>query len=262
MTEEKTPKISQEEANKLIPEVLYEDEDILAINKPAGLIVHLDGKNTERTLCDWLVENYPDIKNVGEPLVLANGEEIPRPGIVHRLDRQTSGVMVVAKTSRAFEFLKQQFQDRNTQKEYRAIVYGAPSEDFGTINAPLGRSKGDFRQYTTPAKARGELREAITHFEVFYRGETASFVKAVPKTGRTHQIRAHMVHIGHPVVCDRVYALKRPCLFNLNRTALHAYNLQFDNLEGKRISVRAPIPEDMMNALKEMGVPQAVINKA
>ncbi len=146
--------------------------------------------------------------------------------------------------------MKKQFQERIIKKEYNAFVYGKVKEDFGTINAPLGRSKGDFRQYTTPQRARGEMREAITYYEVVKRGTEATYLKLQPKTGRTHQIRAHMVHLGHPIVCDKVYALNRPCILEFKRLALHASRLTFNDLSNKEITVEAPMPSDFKVALK------------
>ncbi len=232
-------------------EILYEDEDILAVNKPSGLIVHSDGRTKERTLCDWILEKYPDVSGVGEPLV-SNGVVIDRPGIVHRLDRETSGVMVVAKNKKAFDFLKAQFQERETKKTYNTFVYGVLKDDFGTIDLPIGRSKNDFRQYTHPPKARGEMREAITYYEVIKRGEKHTFVKAMPKTGRTHQIRVHMKAIHHPVVCDRVYALSKPCELGFERLALHAKELKFKHPSGREITITADLPADFAKALENI----------
>ena len=233
----------------LEPEIIFEDEDFLIINKPAGLIVHSDGKSDERTLCDWLIEKFPEMKGVGEPLKLTDGRVIERPGIVPRIDRWTSGILLIAKNNEVHQFFKKQFQNREIKKIYFAFVYGNLKEKFGTINAPLGRSKGDFRQYTTPARSRGEMREAITYFEVEREGKGASYLKVSPKTGRTHQIRAHMISIGHPIVCDRVYS-KRECILGFNRMALHAYSLEFETHGKKRRVFEAPLPDDFKEGLK------------
>ncbi|MDO8492374.1 MAG: RluA family pseudouridine synthase [bacterium] len=238
----------------LIPEILYEDENILAVNKPAGLLVHPDGKNTESTLCDWLLKKYPEIEGVGEPLKLQDGRAVARPGIVHRLDRWTSGVLLVAKNQNAHEHLKKQFLNREVKKTYVAFVYDKIRDDFGTINLPIGRSKGDFRQYTAPPKARGEMREAVTYYEVIKRSENFTYLKAMPKTGRTHQIRVHLKAIGHPVVGDKVYALarvKKGDELGFERLALHAQLITFKNLDGKETTVEAPLPADFLEALKQ-----------
>ncbi len=239
-------------SNPLIPTVVYEDESVLAVNKPAGLMVHPDGKNTEDTLCEWLVATYPTIKEVGEPLVLSNGGLIPRPGIVHRIDRWTSGILLVAKTKKAHAHLKEQFQNRTIKKEYNTFVFGVVRDDFGTINLPIGRSRGDFRQYTAPPHARGEMREAETYYEVLKRGDGYTFLKVQPKTGRTHQIRVHLKAIGHPVVCDRVYALNRGTALGFDRLALHARSITFETLEGNTMTVEAPLPADFEKALLEL----------
>ncbi len=152
----------------------------------------------------------------------------------------------------SFEFLKAQFQDRETKKTYNAFVYGIVKNDFGTINLPIGRSKNDFRQYTHPPKARGEMREAVTYYEVVKRGKQHTFIKAMPKTGRTHQIRVHMKAIHHPVVCDRVYALSKPCELGFERLALHARELVFTNLKGKEVIVTSNLPPDFAKALENI----------
>lgn len=241
-------KDSEDLVSNVSPKILYEDEHIVAVDKPAGLMVHGDGRSSEKTLSDFLIEMFPQMENVGEPLVLTDGREIARHGIVHRIDRWTSGVLLVAKDAEAHAHLKKQFQDREVKKTYNAFVYGKIRDDFGTINMPLGRSKGDFRQYTAPPRARGEMREAITYFEVIRRGSEATLVKAMPKTGRTHQIRVHLKAIGYPVVCDRVYAAGRKTILGFERLALHAREITFRNLAGKEVTVESPLPEDFRAA--------------
>src|SRR4051812_44282800 len=120
--------------------ILYEDADIVAVNKPAGLVVHSDGKTVEPTLADWVLEKFPQTVEVGEPIITTDGRTISRPGIVHRLDRETSGVMLVAKTHKGFECLKKQFQSHEIKKEYHAFVYGEMKSRGGTIDRPIGRS--------------------------------------------------------------------------------------------------------------------------
>ncbi len=224
--------------------VLWEDADIAAVYKPAGLMVHPDGKNTGPTLCDFILEQWPQATEVGEPLRLSNGTEIPRPGIVHRIDRETSGVLLVAKTARAFDELKKQFQDRTVRKVYNAFVFGRVAKENGSINMPLGRSKGDFRQYTTPARARGEMREALTYYITLAAKKDFSYLQLIPKTGRTHQLRAHLKAIQHPIVCDRVYAKTRGTALGFERLALHARSVTFTALTGMVRTVEAPLPPD------------------
>ena len=231
-------------------EILYEDDFVVVINKPAGLLVHPDGKSTEATVCDWVLSRYPNIGEVGEPLVLADGTKILRPGIVHRIDRETSGVLAIAKTQETFLFLKDQFKNHTVDKKYRAFVYGKVERAFGSIDKALGRSKKDFRQYTDPPRARGEMRPALTHFALLKAGEKFSYLEAFPKTGRTHQIRVHLKSIKHPIVCDRVYAHELPCALGFGRLALHAHSLSFLVPSGERVSIEAPLPQDFIEAEK------------
>lgn len=204
------------------PTILFENEYLLAVNKPAGLVVHADGKTDEPTLADWIVHERPAIQNVGEPWVSPEGKTIYRPGIVHRLDRDTSGVILIAKNQEAFLFLKEQFQKRLINKTYHTFVYGSVKKDHETIDRPIGRSRSDFRMWSATRGARGEMREAVTEYKTLLRTDQTSFLEVKPKTGRTHQIRVHMKAIQHPVVCDGLYAPKLPCLLGLTRLALHA----------------------------------------
>ncbi|MDO8482358.1 MAG: RluA family pseudouridine synthase [bacterium] len=231
-------------------QILFEDEDVAVINKPAGLVVHSDGKTVEPALTDWVLENYPETKGVGEPTKLSSGEMIDRPGIVHRLDRETSGVLVIAKNQKAFEFLKKQFQDREMEKTYRAFVYGEVKNDEGVIDRPIARSTGDFRKWTAERGRRGVEREAITEYTVLAKHEGFSFLDVHPKTGRTHQIRVHLKAISHPIVCDKLYASNRECALGFSRLALHAFSLKFKLLGGKELTVEAPYPDDFKKALK------------
>lgn len=241
--------------------IIYEDENIVAINKPVGLVVHSarptseerrDGKTKEKTLVDWIMEKYPKIEDVGEPLVLSSGEIIKRPGIVHRLDRETSGVLVVVKNQEAFLFLKKQFQDRETQKSYRAFVYGEVKNDKGVIDRPIGRSSSDFRKWSAQRGARGKMREAITEYKVLARKGGFSYLELNPKTGRTHQLRVHLKAINYPIVCDNLYAPKQECALGFSRLALHAYSLELNLPDGKRIKLEADLPEDFQKAVSQI----------
>ncbi len=241
---------------------IYEDDDLLVINKPAGLPVHSDGRTDEVTLVDWVLDTHPIMKDVGEPLRLRTSTElsrtssgqtegvITRPGIVHRIDRETSGVLVLAKNAKSFEYLKSQFKNRLVRKEYSAFVYGKVEKDFGTVDLPIGRSTRDFRQRSTQKSARGVMREAQTYYEVIKRGGEATFVKALPKTGRTHQIRVHLKSIGHPVVADPLYAPGRPKILGFERLALHARSLELTGQDGQKHIFEAPYPEDFERAIE------------
>jgi 23S rRNA pseudouridine1911/1915/1917 synthase len=230
--------------------VIFEDDAILAINKPAGLSVHPDGRTEGETFVDWILLNRPLMKGVGEPLTLSSGAVIDRPGIVHRLDRETSGILILAKTEQVFTFFKRAFQNRKLRKEYHAFVYGDLPKEFGTIDRPIGRSRTDFRRWSAEPKSRGELREAETYYEVLGRGSDVTFVKVLPKTGRTHQIRVHFKAIDHPVVADTLYAPKRPKLLGFERLALHARSLEFTHPAGNLLVLEAPYPPDFTHALE------------
>ena len=225
--------------------ILFEDDNYLIINKPAGLMVHGDGRaKTPKTLTDWILKNRPEIENVGETMMLASGDEIERPGIVHRLDRGTSGALVIAKNPRAFADLKEKFQRREVQKIYHAVVRGRMKEDDGIVDRAIGRSPVDFRQHSAGRGARGELREAITRWSVLSRGSENTLVEAIPKTGRTHQIRVHFKAIHRPILGDDLYDKTHAAASGLERVALHAFSIGFVSVDGKRISVTAPYPPD------------------
>lgn len=228
---------------------LFENKDIVVIDKPTGLVVHADGKTKENTLCDWILKNYPEIEEVGESLILSDGSEIKKPGIVHRLDRETSGVLLIAKNQTSFLNLKQQFQNRTIKKIYKTFVWGKMKEDEGEIKRPIGRSKSDFRLWSAQRGARGQMREAITEYKVLQKNEEFSFLEINLKTGRTHQIRVHLKAINHPVVGDKLYAPKRDYALGFERTALHAFSVEFSLLDGEKVKVEAPFPSDFQSAL-------------
>lgn len=233
------------------PTIIFENKDLLVLNKPVNLAVHGDGRTKEVTLADWLLEHYPEIKDVGEPWTNPEGEVIYRPGIMHRLDRDTSGVMIIAKNQAMFEHLKAQFKNRETHKTYHAFVYGEMKQIKGTIDRPIGRSSKDFRKKSAQRGAKGELRDAITVYKVLGKNDGITLIEAEPKTGRTHQIRVHMKAINHPIVCDKLYAPNHDCKLGFGRTALHARSISFQNLEGEVMSFEAPYPEDFEHALQE-----------
>ncbi len=236
----------------MTPEIVYEDKDILAINKPSGLVVHSDGKTKEANLVDWLLLKYPEIEKVGEHGRNSEGEEFLRSGLVHRLDRETSGVMLVAKTQKAFEFLKKQFQDREVKKTYHAIVVGEVKNDSGVIDRPIGRSGSDFRKWSAQRGARGEMREAVTEYKVLSRKDGHTLVEVFPKTGRTHQIRVHFKAINYPLIGDPLYAPKYKDDLGLGRLGLHSYTVSFLDMEGKTRTIKAPYPEDFEMVVKAL----------
>ncbi|OGI94702.1 hypothetical protein A3A03_00225 [Candidatus Nomurabacteria bacterium RIFCSPLOWO2_01_FULL_40_18] len=233
--------------------VLYEDLNILAIDKPSGILVHPDQKSKEKTILDLFKKKYPKLE------------------IIHRLDKETSGVMLLAKNVKAHEFLKKQFMDRVVKKVYNAIVSGSVKLDRGVINKSIGRSPRDFRRYLSGRGARGEMREAITEYKVLkrftspqpspFKGEGAkyTYLEVRPKTGRTHQIRVHMKYLNHPVVGDTLYNPTGP-LPSLpltkgeekggGRMFLHAKSIEFKNLSGKVIKVDSSLSREFKNLLK------------
>lgn len=237
-------------------QIIKQTPDYILINKPPGISVHKSGQREEYTISDWVLEHFPQTENVGEPLVISTNEVIQRHGIVHRLDRDTSGILLVALTQKAYEFFKNQFKEREIKKSYRAFLYGNLKEDHITVQEPIGKHKKDFRKRTTTRDARGVLKPAITFFQVLQRfkveNEPVVFVEAQPKTGRTHQIRVHARYLQHPVVLDSLYARNKPKILGFNRLALHAYSLEFNDFEGYTHKIYADFPEDFKKAILEI----------
>ena len=236
--------------------ILYEDKDVVVINKPAGLVVHPDGRSKEKNLVDWLIKKYPKVKNVGEPIILDDGTKILRPGIVHRIDKDTTGALIIAKNQKAFEFLKGQFKNRKVHKVYQAFVYGDLKDERGMIDRPIGRSANDFRKWTAQRGIRGESREATTYFKVLNKKDDITLIEAIPKTGRTHQIRVHFTSINHPIVQDKLYAtdfyLDKKHQLGFKRMALHARELEITLPSGKLLKIVASYPEDFEEAIAKI----------
>lgn len=227
--------------------VLYEDADMIVINKPAGLMVHADGRGAESTVVDWLLARNPEVSGVGEPGRAQDGTPLERSGVVHRLDRDTSGVLVLAKTQEAFLHLKHQFHERLTRKEYRTFVYGVMKERWGTTQRPIGRSSKDFRLRSAEKGARGVLRDAVTDWECIGQSTTHAYLKVTPKTGRTHQIRVHLRALGRPIVHDELYGppnWREKDNLGFTRLALHAYSLKLVKPNGEEQTFLAPLPLD------------------
>ncbi len=250
-------------------DILYEDSDCAVINKPPGLMVHSNGKAEGPFLTDWIVAKFPEAKDVGDPMTAIDGTPVDRSGIVHRLDRETSGVLIVAKTREGHASLKKQFKDRTIVKDYLAFVWGDMQDEFGTIDRPIGRSGSDFRKWSAGRGIRGDIRDAETYWTRIAvadldkekaalippdLGRTFSLINAKPKTGRTHQIRVHLNAINRPVVADIFYAPKRPLVLGFKRLALHSWIIEFQTLEGKAVKVTAPLPDDFIGACKELGM--------
>ena len=232
-------------------EIIYEDEQIVVVNKPPGLVVHPAPGHTDGTLVNALLYHCPDLGAIG-------GEV--RPGIVHRLDKDTSGTMVIAKNSAAHEELSRQFKAREVEKKYLALVYGAPHSNAGTIRLPIGRHPADRKRMSTTTR---KGRDAETIWQIRERFAGITLLELNLKTGRTHQIRVHCAAIGHPVVGDPVYRPRKlfghlnslPAeipppvvseLQSISRQMLHAWRLSFIHPAEKRLlTFESPLPRDM-----------------
>jgi len=228
--------------------VIYENDNFLAVYKPAGLLVHgtINSKD-EPTLVSWLLNNYPEVKNVGD-------EPETRPGIVHRLDRDTSGIVLIARNQEYFDKLKAFFQSHSIKKNYLALVWGEVKQKQGIIKKAIRLKRGTVKRTVWSGAME---KEAITEYKVlkyFVREENNkeqkfSLLEVSPKTGRTHQIRVHLNSIGHPVVGDKLYGSKKTSgFFNLNRLFLHAESLEF-SLDGSRFKFESDPPEELKNIL-------------
>jgi len=231
--------------------VIAETKEYIAIEKPAGMTVHGGPGIRGITLVDLLKKRYPEIETVGEdPL---------RPGIIHRLDKEVSGVMIVARTQEAFEYGKRQFQTRQVVKEYTALVHGTFVNDAGKIELPLMRSAEKKKHGTIKALPRGRgedgagrrAREAVTDYEVKQRFPRMTLLTVYPKTGRTHQIRVHCAAIGHPIVGDRLYrsAKVQKVSLKIERPFLHAAAITIVGKDGAAHTFHSPLPNDLQSAL-------------
>ena len=241
--------------------ILYEDNDVLVINKPAGLVVHSDGRTKEPTLVDWILKNYPKLKGVGDPIpselnatrYTLNTSDL-RPGIVHRLDRETSGALIIAKNQAAFFSFKRQFKKQEVRKTYHAFVYGSVKHDDGLIDRPIARSRANPVLWSATRGRKGEDREAVTEYRVLGRSDCYTFLELYPRTARTHQLRVHLKAINYSIVADKLYSKNEPAL-GFKRLALHSRAISFLlSSSGKRILVEAPYPKDFKEALKSFKI--------
>ncbi len=225
-------------------DILYEDEDLFVLNKAPGMVVHPAPGHSDDTLVNALLARYPELQGVG-----ADG----RPGIVHRLDKDTSGLIIIARNTRTLTALMEEMQAHHIIKRYLALVDGIVAHDQGSIDAPIGRDTRNRQQMTVTTR---DSREARTHFRVLQRFTRYTLLLLQLETGRTHQIRVHLKAIGHPVVGDTVYGSGRvPKGITLDRQFLHAYQIQFEHPStGKRIEVEAPLPKDLQNVLAKESV--------
>ncbi len=221
-------------------DIVYQDADLLVLNKPAGLVVHPANGHADDTLVNALLAHVPDLAGIGG---------VQRPGIVHRLDKDTSGLLLVAKNDVAHQALQAQFKDRRVDKAYLALVEGHISPPRGRIDAPIGRDPRDRKKM---AVATGG-RPAQTEYRVLETLDDTSLVEAKLLTGRTHQIRVHLASIGYPIVGDRLYG-RRKARHGLGRQFLHAWRLAFDlPRSGERVTFLAPLPDDLRALLVQLG---------
>ena len=227
------------------PKILYEDQDLLIINKPAGIIVHPTVNNINNpSIASWFLQKNPFVSNVGENQL--------RPGIVHRLDKETSGTLILAKNDFIFNYLKNLFKTREIKKKYIALVKGEIKKEYGIIDLPLMRSKkSPIKRKVVFKKDKGKI--ALTKYKVqkLYKGYT--LLEIFPQTGRTHQIRVHLASIGFPVVGDKVYGKSEKLNeLNLSRHFLHAQTISFVLPYGKLVKTEAPLPEELEKALEQL----------
>ena len=222
-------------------DIIFEDKYLLALNKPPGIVVHPAPGHYTGTLVNALLNHCKDLPGIGG---------IERPGIVHRLDKDTSGLVLVAKTDGSHKNLAAQFKKREIHKEYLAIVKGNVKKDQGLIHATIGRHKVHRKKMDTRTS---NGREASTEYQVIHRCKDWSYVKLWPKTGRTHQIRVHLASIHHPVIGDQLYGRKSPNL-KMSRQALHAHRLELQHpILDSILSFKAPLPSDIKTFLKSHG---------
>ena len=238
--EEEQPKESKIEAQEIPLEILYEDKDIIVVNKPKGMVVHPANGNPDGTLVNAIMSICKDsLSGIGGEL---------RPGIVHRLDKNTSGAIIVAKNDKAHINLSEQLKNHEIKKTYIALVRGIVKEDQATINMPIARSKKDRKKMAVDPKGK----PAVTHFKVLKRFDDCTLLEVNIETGRTHQIRVHLSYIGYPIIGDDVYSNGKN-KWNIEGQCLHAKSLDFKHpITGKQIHVEAELPtyfKELINSL-------------
>jgi 23S rRNA pseudouridine1911/1915/1917 synthase len=229
--------------------VIYEDNDVLVVDKPAEIVVFPEGeslKSGEKTLIDYLIEKYPELKNAGEA---------PRYGIVHRLDKDTSGVLLVAKSSEGLIFLQKQFKNREVEKKYVCLVEGVMESDKGEIKTLIARAKGDPRKQRAYSEinAPKSAREAITEYKILERFKDYTLLEVEIKTGRRHQIRCHFSYLKHPIAGDKLYGFKNSKIpEGLTRQFLHAQKLKIQLPNGSTEEFVSELPEELQQILNNL----------
>lgn len=222
-------------------DIIYQDSDIVIVNKPHGMVVHPAVGNEDRTLVNALLYHVKDLSGIGGEI---------RPGIVHRLDKDTSGLILIAKHDRSHMLMSEQFKARTMEKHYRAVAYGNFSEESGLIDAPIGRHPIDRKKMAIVPNGK----PSQTEWAVLERMKGCTYLDVHLLTGRTHQIRVHMQSIGHPLLGDRIYAPNIKTSVHIPRLMLHAYSLSFDHpATGERMTFTAPLPEKYTATLEKLG---------
>ncbi|PMB00969.1 RluA family pseudouridine synthase [Fischerella thermalis CCMEE 5268] len=222
-------------------DILYEDDQLLILNKPAGLVVHPAPGHPDGTLVNAILAHCPNLPGIGG---------VQRPGIVHRLDKDTTGAIAIAKTEFAHQHLQAQLKTKTAQREYLGVVYGVPKTENGTVDLPIGRHPVDRKKMAVVSPEKGG-RHATTHWRILERLGNYTLMHFQLETGRTHQIRVHSAHIGHPIVGDPVYSSGRSVGVNLPGQALHAWRLRLQHpVSEKWIEVTAPIPQTLKTLLE------------
>jgi len=240
-------KISQPNQTVLEPEIIQQTEEYLVLNKPSGLLVHPTERHETNTLISWLLSHYPSLKTFGD---------IERPGLVHRLDKDVSGLIIVALTPQAYDWFKQQFIDRTVEKKYLTLVHGNVQKEAGEVSSNLARDKatGLIKAYTDK-KHRDIGKVALTRYQVLKHYTNYTLLEVQIITGRTHQIRTHLQSIGHGIVGDPLYLTKdirKKKKQYLDRPFLHAAFISFQNLAEQKVSYEAPLPEELDKFLQTL----------
>jgi len=231
--------------NKREPFVVYESPDLIVLEKPSSLLVHPTLRGEKDTLVSWLVQRYPEVTGVGE--------DAQRPGIVHRLDKETSGLIVIARNQDIYVLLKSLFHDRKILKKYFALVQGVPKENSGVIEKEIAAHGGKRRTVEKWSQlSSSKVRAARTDWEVVDEYKEYTLLCVRPLSGRTHQIRVHLASIGLPVVCDPLYGKKQQCPQDLGRLFLHAYFLQIPLAPNNMLEFEIKMPEELTLFLKQL----------
>ncbi|MGB3988223.1 MAG: RluA family pseudouridine synthase [Minisyncoccales bacterium] len=229
-------------------EIIYQDDDLIVVNKPSGISVFAEEKGHDKTLIDFLIDFFPELKSAGEA---------PRYGIIHRLDKDTSGVLLVGKNNSSIAYFQDKFAKGDLVKEYIALCNGLFDKEKDKIETLMARSPKDRRKQKSyplyDLRVKGRARSAVTEYEVLKKIQNYTLIRVVPLTGRKHQIRSHMAYIHHPIVGDKLYGFKGQIIpKGLNRQFLHARGLTVE-MPGKRIkSFRSPLPNDLKKILDNL----------